>query len=95
MSIKELAAGAVITLAIGGTAYTVNQADIVNNFATDTGMSQQEAEQYVNDVKEEDLVSYGELGAGHIRDGEDLLSGTSEIDCVNYEYEWQTNSVSC
>lgn len=95
MSIKEVVAGGIITLVIGGTAYTVNQADVVNNFANDTGMSQQQAEEYVGNVKEEDLVPYDEIGNDYITSGKELLSEANGIDCVNYEYEWQTSTLSC
>lgn len=95
MSIKEIIAGGAITLVIGGTAYTTNQADVVNNFANDTGLTQQQAEQYVNDVKEEDLVSYDELGASYITEGQDTLAYAKEVDCVNYEYEWESSASEC
>ena len=94
MSIKDLIIGGVTTVVIGGTAYTVSQADVINNFASDTGMSQQQAEEYVNSVAEEDLVPYDELGASMIEEGQSVLKDAASIDCVNYEYEWETN-VSC
>lgn len=95
MSIKEMVIGGVMTVVIGGTAYTVNQADVTNNFASDTGLTQQQAEEYVNGVKQEDLVSYDELGAGHITEGKTTLTMANDIDCDNYEYEWESSTLTC
>jgi hypothetical protein len=44
MNIKEAVIGTIITVVIGGTAYSINQVDVVNNFAEDTGLTQQQAE---------------------------------------------------
>lgn len=87
--------GGVITVVIGGTAYTVNQTDIVKNFANDTGLSQQEAEKYVGQIKEEDLVSYEELGNGHIDEGKQLLSNSDQIDCTDNQYDWESSTLTC
>ena len=95
MSLKELVAGGVITLVIGGTAYKVNEADVAKNFANDTGLTQQEAEEYVGNVKEDDLVSYDEVGATYVDSGQQLLASANEIDCPNYEYEWESETLSC
>lgn len=95
MGVKEIIAGGVVTLVIGGTAYTVNQQDVVNNFANDTGLSEQQASEYVNNVKEEDLVEYDELGKSYIEGGESYLSTANDIDCDNYDYEWQTPTLTC
>lgn len=85
----------IITLIIGGTVYSVNQADIVSNFSEETGMSQKEAEQYVENIPDDELVSFDELGSDFITEGQDILSIASEIDCVNYYYEWETDTLSC
>ena len=85
----------IITLIIGGTVYSVSQADIVNKFSEETGMSQQEAEQYVENISDDELVSFDELGSVFISEGQDILSIASEIDCVNYYYEWETATLSC
>jgi len=87
--------GGIITLVIGGTIFTVKQADIVKNFSKDTGLSQKEAQQYVENVTEDDLVSYDKLGSDFISDGQDVLNLTYDIDCINYHYEWETNTLSC
>lgn len=95
MGVRELIAGGVVTLIIGGGVYTVNQQDVVDNFADDTGLTQQQAEEYVGNIKQEDLVSYSELGNSYINDGNQVLAGAAEIDCVNYEYDWQSPTLSC
>lgn len=95
MALRELAAGAIVTVIIGGGAYTVSQQDVSTNLATDTGMSQQEAENYVANVSDEDLVSYDKLGSDFIDLGKDTTKTASEIDCVTYEYEWESPTLTC
>ena len=85
----------IITLIIGGTVYSVSQSDIVSNFSEETGMSQKEVEQYIENIPDDELVSFDELGSGIITEGQDILSIASEIDCVNYYYEWETDTLSC
>jgi len=85
----------IITLIIGGTVYSVSQADIASKFSEETGMSQKEAEQYVENIPDDELVSFDELGSGIITDGQGILRNASEIDCVNYYYEWETDTLSC
>lgn len=87
--------GTIVTLAIGGTIYSASKADIVKNFSKDTGLSQEESQQYVENISEDDLVAYDELGSGLISDGQDILKVASDIDCENYTYEWETASLSC
>ena len=95
MSIGKAVVGGVITLVIGGSAYTINKTDIAKNFAEDTGMSQQQAEQFVNNMDDEDLVPFDELGDDYIDEGQGVINYSVEIDCVNYQYEWETYSLSC
>jgi hypothetical protein len=95
MSIKELVIGGVITVVIGGTAYTVSQADVVKNFANDTGLSEQEASEYVKGVNKDELVPYDELGARYVSDGQALNTQASEIDCSTYTYGWESETLSC
>jgi len=87
--------GTVITLAIGGTLYTFSQADVVKNFSKDTGLTQQEAEEYVSEIKEEDLAPFGEIGSDLISLGQEMVSMASEVDCVDYEYEWESPTLTC
>lgn len=91
---KKGIVGTVITLVIGGTGYTASQTDIVNNFAKNTGMSQQEAKQYVED-SQKDLVSFSKIGQDLTADGNGILAKTLSIDCANYTYTWETSSLSC
>ncbi len=85
----------IISLVIGGTVFSVSQADIVKNFSKDTGMSQEAAEQYVEQISEDSLVPYDELGSDYISDGKDIISFVSEIDCENFSYDWETTTLSC
>lgn len=87
--------GAVITLVIGGTVYTFSQADVIKNFAKDTGLTQKEAEQYVSKIKDDDMKPYGELGSDFISEGEDMIEVANNIDCINYEYEWESYTLNC
>ncbi len=87
--------GAIITVVRGGTAFSVSRTDIVKNFSNDTGMSQEEAQKYVENITEDDLFSYDEIGSDFISDGEEILRVASDIDCINYKYEWETNTLSC
>jgi hypothetical protein len=93
--VKKFLIGGVITLVLGGTAYTFTQEDVINNFAEDTGVSQEQAKEYVNNIKESDIVPYQELGAGLVSDGRLTVDTAEEIDCVNYEYDWETTLLSC
>lgn len=95
MSVKELAVGTVVTVIIGGTAYTVNQADVIDNFAEDTGLTQEQAEQYVGEVDEDELVSFEKVGSKLIKDGQDIVAEAEQIDCSNYEYEWESAILPC
>ena len=85
----------IITLIIGGTVYSVSQADIVSNFSKETGLSQKEAEQYVDNIPDDELVPFDELGAGFVAEGQAILSIASEIDCAEYYYDWETDTLSC
>ena len=85
--------GSVITLAIGGTAYTVSQHDVVTNLTSNSGMTQQQAQQYVNNLKPSDLASFSKIGAGYVTDGNAIQS--ANVDCTNYTYKWESSSLSC
>ncbi len=93
--LKKFLVGGVITLVLGGTAYTFTQQDVINNFAEDTGVSQEEATEYVNNITDSDLVPYQEIGTGLVNDGQLTVDAAEEIDCINYEYDWETTSLSC
>jgi len=94
-NIKNIVIGTIVTIIIGGTAYNVNQADIIKNFADDTGLTNEQAEQYINEIPKEELVSWGELGSYTISNGQELIKMAKEIDCINYEYEWESLTSPC
>lgn len=94
-NIKGVITGTVITVLIGGTAYTFSQEDVVQNFADETGMTQEQAEQYINDIPEEDLATFTEIGSALVEDSQLLLSMASDINCLLFEYEWQSLTLSC
>lgn len=85
----------VITILIGGVAYTVSQGDIIQNFAEDTGLTQKQAEQYINEIPEEELASWEQIGSELINESQVILDLAYEIDCVDYEYEWESAALSC
>lgn len=55
--IKKLIAGSILTLVVGGATYTFTQEDLTNNFANETGMTQEQASDYVRNVSEDQLAS--------------------------------------
>ena len=94
-NIKNIVTGGIITLIIGGTAYNFSQEDVINNLADDTGMTQEEATQYVNDIPEEDFVTWDEMGNNFAKDSAETRGLISEIDCDNYDYEWESATLTC
>jgi hypothetical protein len=91
---KKTIIGGIITLVIGGTGFTVSQTDIVKNFASETGMSSQQAEQYVSDAQT-NLESFSKLGQDLVSDGNSVLGKAGEIDCATYTYGWEAADLSC
>lgn len=87
--------GGIITLVIGGTVFTVSQTDVVKNFSKNTGLSQEEAQQYIQNISKEDLVSFDKVGSDMVSDGQGILNMASSIDCVRYSYKWETSTLSC
>ena len=87
--------GGIITLVIGGTVYSFSQADLAKNLSKDTGLTQQEAQQYVNGIKKEDLASFDKIGSEFISDGQKAVEGANSVDCVNYTYKWESDNLSC
>lgn len=92
--IKGKIIGGVIVLVIGGTGFAVSQTDVINNFAKETGMSQEQAQQYADSIKN-DLDSFSNIGKELVGTGGTLVDESSKIDCDNYTYEWETPSLSC
>lgn len=79
---KKIVSGIVSVLVIGGVGYAISQSKLVDNFSKETGMSQQEAEEYVKNVKEEDLLGAKELGESYIRHSQETQKTNDEIDCA-------------
>ncbi len=94
-NIKSIVIKTIVTIVIGGSIYNVSQSDIVKNFADNTGLTQEQAEHYINEISEEQLASWNEIGLGLISEGQEMLNLANEIDCVDYEYEWESIILSC
>ena len=87
--------GGVITLIIGVSIFAISESDIAKNFSDNTGMTQEQAEEYINDISEDELDSFSEIGQDFIDEGNLLVDGLGDIDCINYTYEWETSLLSC
>lgn len=86
--------GGIISLIIGGSTFVVSKTDIIDNFARETGMSQQQAEQYVESAQD-GLDSFSNIGSTLVEDGASVLNSASDLDCANYTYEWETYNLDC
>lgn len=86
--------GGAIVLVLGGTGFAISQTDVINNFASETGMSQEEAKQYADDIQD-DLESFTNVGQSFIDDGNSILAEQKDIDCVNYTYDWESADLTC
>lgn len=91
---KRVIVGGIATVIIGGAGFTIKQSDVVNNFAKETGMSHDQAQQYV-DKSQNNLQSFSKVGQELTSDGNSILNSSSGIDCVNYTYQWETASLNC
>ena len=78
-----------------GTACDSSQKAVVKNFSEETGMTQQESQQYIENISEDELISYYELSKSHTATGEEIFNIVLELDCDNYIYEWETLTLSC
>lgn len=95
MGLSKSIIGTIATVIIGGTAYTVSQSDVVKNLAQDTGMTQQQAQQYVNGIDKNSLESFSKLGSDLISDGNKAVDTSNGLDCNNYTYAWVSDSLPC
>lgn len=93
--IKNIIGGGIITVLIGGAAFSFSQQDLVDNFAAESGLSSEQAEQYVDNVTSDELVSYKENGLDWIEESQTTVELAEGIDCNNYEYDWESPSLSC
>ena len=87
--------GGVIAVAIGGTTFAISQSNIVNKLSENTGLTQQEAQQYVDSIPESNLQSFATIGQDLVSDGKSILNTVSSIDCVQNTYQWETPSLDC
>ncbi|MCR4314028.1 MAG: hypothetical protein NUV84_02155 [Candidatus Uhrbacteria bacterium] len=87
--------GTIITVVVGGSVYTISQSDVINNFSANTGLTQQQAEEYVASISEDDLAPFDEIGYYFINDGNDIIGVAEQIDCTNYTYPWETVVLTC
>ncbi len=94
-NLKNIVGGGIITLIVGGAAFTFNQQDVIDNFANETGISQKQAEEYVNNISEDELVTWVEIADQLTLSSEDTTQVNNEINCVSYEYEWETTTLTC
>lgn len=94
-SIKNIATGAVITLIVGGAAYSFSQEDVIKNFADDTGLTQEQAELYINEIEEDELDTFGVSGSDFVDEGRELSTIANDIDCLNYDYDYESATLSC
>lgn len=92
--IKQIVGG-IIVVVIGGTTYAVSQTDVANNLSKDTGMTQSQAREYVNNIPKSDLESFSKVGGGLVNDGNAVNEIAAKIDCANYKYDWESDSLSC
>lgn len=91
---KRVIAGVVLTAIIGGSTYSINQSDVVNHLAENSGLTQQQAQKYVNGLKDH-LVTFHDVGEQLVSDGMGISGKALAIDCVNYTYPWASPSLSC
>jgi len=86
--------GGIVSVVIGGTSYAISKTDIVTNFSRESGMSQQDAQKYVENVQG-NLSTFSDIGNSLIDDGNSGLSSAKQIDCENYAYDWETPTLNC
>lgn len=91
---KKSILGGIITLVIGGAGFAVSKSDIVSNFSKNTGLSQQAAQQYVDNAQG-NLDSFSNIGSSLAKDGGSILSAGASLDCDNYTYNWESDELSC
>jgi len=94
-SIKNIVIGTIITIVIGGTVYNISKSDVIKHFVDDTGLTQEQAQLFIDNITEEQLGSLKEIGSELINDGQELLKEANEINCMNYDYEWQSITLTC
>ncbi len=91
--IKQIIGG-VAVLVIGGTTYHISQSDVTKNFAQETGKTQAQAQQYVEDTQS-NLSSFTKIGSDLVADGNSIIDISDKIDCIGYQYKWESPSLTC
>ena len=91
---KRAIVGVVITAVIGGTTYTISQSDEVKNFSKNSGLSQENAQKYV-ETNKNSLASFEKVGGDLVAESANVSGKALAIDCVNYRYTWETASLGC
>ncbi len=91
--IKKIAGGAVVVI-LGGSAFAVSQSDVIDNFSQESGMSQEQAQEYVDSIQDE-LATFSEIGVDTKTYGQDTIDVSNSLDCYNYTYEWVTTYLTC
>ncbi|MCU0678451.1 MAG: hypothetical protein MUF19_02605 [Candidatus Pacebacteria bacterium] len=94
-NIKNIITGGIITLVVGGAAFSFSQQDVINNLSEDTGMTEEQAEQYVNNIAPEDLVSWSEVGNSFLAESKETRTAADGVDCENFDYDWQSTTLTC
>lgn len=94
-NIRSIITGGIITLFIGGAAFTFSQQDVIDNFSAETGLTQEQAEQYINNIPENELASWTEIGSEYVSTSKHTLELADSTDCINYEYEWESVVLTC
>lgn len=92
--VKSKLVGGAVVLVLGGTGFAITQTDVVNNFAQETGMTQEEAQKYADDTSN-NAASFEVVGDDLIKSGQDGRKAVAEIDCEKYTYEWESAALSC
>jgi len=94
-NIKNIIGGGIITLVIGGAAFTFTQEDLTNNFVQETGFTEEQAEEYINDIEEDDWITFTEFGEDYLLESLYTLDILEDLDCEEVEYEWETDGFTC
>jgi hypothetical protein len=84
---KNLVIGGIITLIIGGLTYSFSRQDLIDNFTADTGLSQQQAEEFISSKLDEEGSSWEELGHEFSLASQSLQKIHNSIDCENLSSE--------
>jgi len=91
---KGLIKGAIV-LVIGGVAYSFSQADVAKNLSKDTGMTEQQATEYIDDIPDDEFGTWTELGEELVYEGKELKQLVTETNCNEWQFDWESPTLSC